>query len=139
MNEAETESDEENSIDAEKPPRSDPLAEVHPFVGFSIFSAGWQFSHDFFLQSLEWIFGFNAAVPLINLTTEASLWAFATASAQAFQVFRCDGTETRSFVGHVSDWNSEIVSPCCTFRFRFEGARHICFGNGRNRSLRRVG
>lgn len=55
-----------------------------------------------FSQNLEWIFGFNSDVPLINLTIDPSSRAFASASAQAFQVFGCDGNGAQSFVGHVS-------------------------------------
>lgn len=103
-----------------------------------------------FPQTLEWIFGFNSDVPLINLTTDPSMRTFASASAHVFQIFRSDGNKMQSFVGHVSavkffeflkHFITQILPLVCHFGCycRHLGESHIFVRNRCNRSLYCVG
>lgn len=84
---------------------NNPVLNNCPFVGTSIqiqMRSSANLNTLFPRQNLEWIFGFNSDVPLINLTVDPSAKIFASASAHVFQIFRCDGNQMQSFVGHVS-------------------------------------
>lgn len=107
MKELKIESDNGKSSQAEvKSERNedDPFAKSSPFVSWFIVGlCHWRVhQNSLSSQSLEWIFGFNSDVPLINLTVDSSAKLFSVTSGHAFQIFRCDDNSMQSFVGHVS-------------------------------------
>lgn len=105
------------------------------------------FTRDCTRQRLEWVFGCNPEVPMINLTGRNAPKTFAVASGHVVQVVGCEGNEMQSYVGHVSRFGvrhsrtsayleRRFVVTCRLFCRLGECRRRV--GGRSNRSLHRV-